>query len=122
MNNKKFDLILIKQTIHLLSLSKIKKLLDISKKSLTSNGKIFILTLDTKKNEIPTFTLMNYQLKKSLQRDTKILNMIKNKYHKYIKKRFVFEVKISKKVYLKFLKIIDLLHIFFHIGMRLKKF
>ena len=100
-NKKKFDLILIKQTIHLLSFSKIKKLLDISKKSLTSNGKIFIFTLDTKKNEIPTFTLMNYKLKKSLQRDTKILNMIKNKYHKYIKKRFVFEVKISKKVYLK---------------------
>ena len=100
-NKKKFDLILIKQTIHLLSFNKIKKLLHISKKSLSPNGKIFIFTLDNKKNEIPTFTLMNYKLKKSLQRDTKILNMIKNKYHKYIKKRFVFEVKISKKVYLK---------------------
>ena len=41
-NKYKFDLILIKQTIHLLSLSEIKKLLKIAKKNLTLSGKIFI--------------------------------------------------------------------------------
>ena len=50
-NKDKFDLILIKQTIHLLSLKEIKKLLILSKKNLTKNGKFIIFTLDTSKNE-----------------------------------------------------------------------
>ena len=38
-NKKKFDLIIIKQTIHLFQLSEIKKILRLSKKNLTSRGK-----------------------------------------------------------------------------------
>ena len=57
-NKKKFDLIIIKQTIHLFQLSEIKKILRLSKKNLTSRGKIFIFSLDINKNEIPTFKLM----------------------------------------------------------------
>ena len=41
-NKKKFDLILIKQTIHLLKLTEIKTLLLQFKKSLSPKGKIFI--------------------------------------------------------------------------------
>ena len=44
-NKKKFDLIIIKQTIHLFQLSEIKKILRLSKKNLTSRGKIFIFSL-----------------------------------------------------------------------------
>ena len=43
-SKKKFDLILIKQTIHLLTFKKIKRLLFLCKKNLKHNGKIFILT------------------------------------------------------------------------------
>ena len=98
--NQKFDLILIKQTIHLMKLSEIKKLLRSLKNKLNSKGKILIFTLDIEKNEIPTFKLMKLKLNKSLKRDRKILNIIKNAYPNIIKKKFIFNVKITKKKYL----------------------
>ena len=49
-NKKKFDLILIKQTIHLLSINSIKNLVNKCKKNLNTDGKIFIFTLDPYKN------------------------------------------------------------------------
>mgnify|MGYP000120484900 CR=1 FL=1 len=61
-NKKKFDLILIKQTIHLFNLKDIKKILTYAYSSLEVGGIILILTLDTKDNEIPTFYLMNRNL------------------------------------------------------------
>ena len=99
-NNEKFDLILIKQTIHLIKFNEIKKLLKSLKKNLNSNGRILIFTLDTKKNEIPTFKLMKQKLNQSLQRDKKILKIIKNLYPHFIKKSFSFNVKITKKKYI----------------------
>ena len=98
--DEKFDLILIKQTIHLIKFDEIKKLLKLLRKNLNSNGRIFIFTLDTEKNEIPTFKLMRQKLNKSLQRDKKILKIIKNLYPHFIKKSFSFNVKITKKKYL----------------------
>ena len=103
-NKIKFDLILIKQTIHLLKSNEIKKLLKLSKKGLSSEGKIFIFTLDISKNEIPTFKLMNFKLMNSLKRDKKIINMITKLYPYIIKKKFVFKVKIVKAKYLKMIK------------------
>ena len=103
-NKYKFDLILIKQTIHLLSLSEIKQLLNISKTSLTSNGKIFIFTLDTDRNEIPTFKLMKSKLSKSIRRDNKILKLIIKSNNQIIKKKFFYRVKITKKKYLNMIK------------------
>lgn len=97
--NQKFDLILIKQTIHLMKFNEIKKLLKLLKKNLNSNGRILIFTLDTKKNEIPTFQLMEQKLNQSLQRDKKILKMIESLYPHLIKKSFSFNVKITKKKY-----------------------
>ena len=99
-NKYKFDLILIKQTIHLLSLIEIKQLLNISKTSLTSNGKIFIFTLDTDKNEIPTFKLMKNKLSKSVRRDKEILKVIIKLNAQVVKKNFFYKVKITKKKYL----------------------
>ena len=98
--NEKFDLILIKQTIHLIKFDEIKRLLKSLRKNLNSNGRIFIFTLDTEKNEIPTFKLMRQKLNKSLQRDKKILKIIKNLYPHFIKKSFSFNVKITKKKYI----------------------
>ena len=91
---------MIKQTIHLIKFNEIKKLLKLLKKNLNSNGRILIFTLDTKKNEIPTFKLMKQKLNQSLQRDKKILKMIKNLYPHLIKKSFSYNVKITKKKYL----------------------
>ena len=99
-NKYKFDLILIKQTIHLLRLSEIKQLLNISKKNLTPSGKIFIFTLDTNRNEIPTFRLMQNKLSKSIRRDKKILKLIIKSNTQTIKKKFFYRVKIAKKKYL----------------------
>ena len=68
-NKKKFDLILIKQTIHFFNLRDIKKILSYSHASLEVGGIILILTLDTKNNEIPTFSLMKQKLNQSFKRD-----------------------------------------------------
>ena len=98
--NQKFDLILIKQTIHLIKLSEVKKLLKSLRKILNTKGKIIIFTLDTENNEIPTFKLMKLKLNKSLIRDKKIFKIITNLYPQRIQKKFIFNVRISKKKYL----------------------
>ena len=102
-NKNKFDLILIKQTIHLLSIKEIKKLLNLSKKNLSQNGKILIFTLDTNNNEIPTFHLMRRKLTKSLKRDKKILKFIM-KLYPYRKNKFTYKVYIKKNKYLRMIK------------------
>ena len=99
-NKKKFDLILIKQTIHLLTFKKIKRLLFLCKKNLKRDGKIFILTLDGKKNELPTFRKMQIHLNKSLKRDSKVLKLITKIYPQRTRKKFIYKVKIDKKRYL----------------------
>ena len=102
-NKKKFDLILIKQTIHLLNLKEINKLLHLSKKNLNSNGKILIFNLDTNNNEIPSFKLMKKKLSRSLKRDKKILKNIKNLYT-YKKSKFIYKVNILREKYLVMIK------------------
>ena len=103
-NKEKFDFILIKQTIHLIRLTEIKKILYQLKKSLNPKGKILIFTLDTDKNEIPTFTEMKIRLNKSLKRDKKILELISKIFPHRTKKRFIYSVKINKEKYLKMIK------------------
>ena len=103
-DNQKFDLILIKQTIHLMKLAEIKRLLRLLKKKLNSKGKILIFTLETNKNEIPTFKLMKNKLEQSLRRDKEILKIITKLYPYRKKKKFFFDVKVKKKEYLKMIK------------------
>ncbi len=103
-NNKKFDLILIKQTIHFLNFNQIKKLLFFCKTKLNDGGKILIFTLETSKNEIPTFTLMQRKLKSSLNRDKKIMKFITKIYPKIKNKKFLFKVRMLKKEYIKMIK------------------
>ena len=50
---EKYDLILIKQTIHFFSKSNLNQLLYLVKKRLNTKGKILIFSLKTKNNKIP---------------------------------------------------------------------
>jgi len=99
-----FDLILIKQTIHLLKKKQAIKLLSICKNKLSPNGKIVILSLDPNKNEIPTFQLMNKKLNISLKKDEKLFNLILKNQNKIIIKKFVFHVQVLKTKYLQMIK------------------
>ena len=99
-----FDLILIKQTIHLLKKNQIKTILTICKNKLNPKGKILILSLDPKKNEIPTFDLMKKKLKQSLKRDENLFQLIKKYNSNLTIKKFIFNVKISKNKYLQMIK------------------
>lgn len=103
-NKKKFDLILIKQTIHFFNLREITKVLRFSHDSLEAGGVILILTLDTKNNEIPTFSLMKQKLNQSFKRDILIWKkLLKLNIKKNITK-FSFKVSVKKNTYLKMIK------------------
>ena len=99
-----FDLILIKQTIHLFKKDQAKKLLSICKSKLNPKGKIIIFSLDPSKNEIPTFQLMKKKLKNSLKKDEKLFNLIFKNKNKIITKKFVFNAQISKTKYIQMIK------------------
>ena len=101
---KKFDLILIKQTIHLLSMHNIRKLIDDCKKNLNRDGIILVFTLDPYNNEIPSFELMKKVLNKSLQRDKMILKLLLKYSSGKSSKKFIYKVKVTKKKYLKMIK------------------
>ena len=103
-NKKKFDLILIKQTIHFFNLRDIKKILSYSHASLEVGGIILILTLDTKNNEIPTFFLMKQKLNQSLKRDIFIWKKLLQLNIKKSITKFDFKVNIKKNIYLKMIK------------------
>ena len=103
-NKKKFDLILIKQTIHFFNLKDIKKILTYSHSSLEMRGIILILTLDTKNNEIPTFSLMKQKLKQSFKKDITILKNILQLNFKKNTTKFNFKVNVKKSTYLKMIK------------------
>ena len=103
-NKKKFDLILIKQTIHFFNLRDIKKILTYSQSSLQTAGIVLILTLDTKNNEIPTFSLMKQKLNQSFKRDIIIWNKIRRLNIKKSISKFDFKVKIKKILYLDMIK------------------
>ena len=99
-NKEKFDLILVKQTIHLLKFNQIKTLLINLTKNLNPKGKILILTLNPKKNELPYFNLMKKKLSNSLKKDQNILKLISKIYPKRILKYFSYNVQLSKKEYI----------------------
>ena len=103
-NKIKFDLILIKQAIHFLKFEEIKKLILICKTKLNNKGKILIFTLDTSNNEIPSFALMKKKLKKSLDRDKKIIRLICRLNPGVKSKKFSFKVNITRKIYIKMIK------------------
>ena len=101
---KKYDLILIKQTVHFFSKTNLINLLNLAKKRLNPKGKILIFSLKTKNNKIPCFEKMRKNLKKSLKRDEYLLKIIKKNLKKTKNFYFNFNVTISKKRYLWMIK------------------
>jgi ubiquinone/menaquinone biosynthesis C-methylase UbiE len=99
--NKKFDLILIKQTIHFFNNNEIKALLAQAKSQLNNKGQILILTLKTRNNKIPCFKKMKILLNKSLKKDETILAIIKKNLKKSKESYFKYNVNISSKKYSK---------------------
>lgn len=99
--NKKFDLILIKQTIHFFNNNEIKTLLAQAKSQLNNKGQILILTLKTRNNKIPCFKKMKILLNKSLKKDETILAIVKKNLKKSKESYFKYNVNISSKKYSK---------------------
>ena len=104
-SNKKFDLILLKQTIHFLPEKKINMLLYLCKKNLSLGGKILIFSLKTKNNNIPCFKKMREKFEKSLVRDERLFKLIKKNLKKTKETYFKFKVSISKEKYIKMIKL-----------------
>ena len=102
--NKKFDLILIKQTIHFFSKNQIKSLISQAKINLLKKGKILIFTLKAKNNQIACFKKMKISLDKSLKKDKLLFKIIKNKLKNSKESNFNFKVNISKKKYISMIK------------------
>jgi len=102
--NKKFDLILFKQSIHFFKLKEIKKILKFSKNKLNPKGKIIIFTLYSKKNYWPLFKNFKTKLIESLKKDEKILDVIKSSCKKYKINYFNFKVRITKDSYIQMIK------------------
>ena len=100
---QKYDLILIKQTIHFFSKNKLNTLLNLSKKSLNSKGILLIFSLVTRDNKIPCFKKMKKNLNKSLKTDEILLRIIKKNLKKTSESTFNFNATISKKKYIKML-------------------
>ena len=103
-NQNKFDLIMIKQTLHFFNKQKREKLIKICKNNLKKNGILIILSLNTSNNEIPCFKLMKQKLNRGLKRDSRMLKsackILKN--NKIDK--FKFKVSITKNKYIQMLK------------------
>ncbi|MDA8771229.1 class I SAM-dependent methyltransferase [Candidatus Pelagibacter bacterium] len=102
--NKKFDLILIKQTIHFLNKNQIKSLLTNAKSKLNTGGKLLIFSLKTNNNQIPCFKKMKLKLKKSLKKDEMLFKTVKNKLLNSKESYFNFKVNITKQKYIEMIK------------------
>ena len=101
---EKYDLILIKQTIHFFSKSNLNLLLNLAKKSLNNKGKILIFSLKTNDNKIPCFKKMRKDLEKSLKRDEVLFKIIKKNLKKVSYTNFNFKVNISKQKYVRMIR------------------
>jgi 2-polyprenyl-3-methyl-5-hydroxy-6-metoxy-1,4-benzoquinol methylase len=103
-NQIKFDLIMIKQTLHFFNENKRSKLIKICKNTLKKNGVLIIFSLNTISNEIPCFKLMKQKLNRGLERDYRMIKstckiLKDNKIYK-----FAFKVSITKNKYIQMLK------------------
>ena len=103
-NQNKFDLIMIKQTLHFFNKDKRKKLINFCKDNLKKNGVLIILSLNTSNNEIPCFKLMKQKLNKGLERDSRMLKSTLKLLMNSNVDRFNFKVSISKNEYIQMLR------------------
>jgi cyclopropane fatty-acyl-phospholipid synthase-like methyltransferase len=103
-SQNKFDLIMIKQTLHFFDKDKRTRLIKICKKNLKKNGVLVIFSLVTENNEIPCFKLMKQKLNRGLERDSRILTTTSKLLIDYQVDIFKFKVSMTKVKYIKMLK------------------
>ena len=103
-NQIKFDLIMIKQTLHFFNKEKRNKIIKICKNNLKKNGVLVIFSLNTINNEIPCFKLMKQKLNRGLERDSRMIKFTCNMLKDYKIDKFKFKVSITKSKYVKMLK------------------
>ena len=103
-NKIKFDLIMIKQTLHFFNKDKRSKLIKVCKNNLKKNGVLIILSLNTLNNEIPCFKLMKQKLNKGIERDSKMIKSTCKILKNYNIDKFIFEVSIAKSKYIEMLR------------------
>ena len=103
-NNIKFDLIMIKQTLHFLDKDKRSKLIKICKNNLKKSGVLIIFSLNTLNNEIPCFKLMKQKLNSGLERDSRMIKSICKILKNNKIDKFIFKVSITKSKYIQMLR------------------
>ena len=103
-NHNKYDLIMIKQTLHFFNKIKRKKLITICKEHLKKNGVLLIFSLITSNNEIPCFRIMKTKLKRGLKRDSIMIKDVSKILKNNQIDNFKFKVSITKKKYIQMLK------------------
>jgi ubiquinone/menaquinone biosynthesis C-methylase UbiE len=103
-SQNKFDLIMIKQTLHFFNKDKRKKLINICKKRLKKNGVLIIFSLVTENNQIPCFKLMKQKLNRGLERDSRMIKATSKLLIDYQIDIFKFKVSITKSKYIQMLK------------------
>jgi len=103
-SQNKFDLIMIKQTLHFFNKDKRIKLIKICKKNLKKNGVLIIFSLATQNNEIPCFKLMKQKLNIGLERDSRMIKSTSKLLKDCQIDKFRFKVSITKSKYIQMLK------------------
>ena len=103
-NKIKFDLIMIKQTLHFFNKDNRSKLIKVCKNNLKKNGVLIILSLNTLNNEIPCFNVMKQKLNKGLGRDSKMIQSTCKILKNYNIDKFIFKVSITKSKYIQMLR------------------
>ena len=104
LNQNKFDLIMIKQTLHFFNEEKKLKLIKACKNNLNKNGVLLIFSLNTLNNEIPCFKVMKQKLNRGLKRDSRMLNSVCKILKDNKIDKFKFKVLITKNKYIQMLK------------------
>ena len=103
-NQIKFDLIMIKQTLHFFNKDKRSKLIKICKNNLKKNGVLIIFSLNTLNKEIPCFRLMKQKLNRGLKRDSRMITSTRKILKDNQIDKFKFKVSITKSKYIQMLK------------------
>jgi len=103
-NQIKFDLIMIKQTLHFFNKDKRSKLIKICKNNLKKNGVLVVFSLNILNNEIPCFKLMKQKLDRGLKRDLRMIKATCRILKDSKIDKFKFKVSITKSKYIQMLK------------------
>ena len=103
-NKIKFDLIMIKQTLHFFNKDKRSKLIKVCKNNLKKNGVLIVFSLNTSNNEIPCFKLMKHKLNRGLEKDSTMIKLTCKILKNYNIDKFIFKVSIAKSKYIQMLR------------------